>query len=169
MVDLQAILIFIGILIGSMFLCFLLAIVFSKVVLNMIRGPLNARIAAQYPSDAVLLQDLTANSFGRELAGQQQIRGNGGLVLSQTQLHFFQFVPLLELRIPLDTITNITLTKSHRGKTTLYDLLKIHFTSNGQTDAVAWYVADPQAWKTQIEMLKTTAATEGLPNVVRTE
>ena len=132
----------------------LVAALVSKGVLAFMKGPLEARIAAQYGQSEILMQDLKANSFGRESAGVWQCRGNGGLVLTAKQLHFFQFLPKRDFRVPLDAITELTLTKSHRGKATLYDLLKVHFSAEGQKDSVAWYLTDPQAWKNQIETLQ---------------
>lgn len=54
----------------------------------------------------------------------------------------------------LDTITELTITKSHLGKTTPYDLLKVHYCANGKMDSIAWYLTDPRAWKLRIEGLK---------------
>ena len=101
-----------------------------------------------------LMKDLTANSFGLESAGVWQVRGNGGLVLTEKALHFFMFLPQRDLRVPLDAITELTLTKSHLGKATIYDLLKVRFSAEDKTDSIAWYLTDPQAWKDRIEELK---------------
>ncbi len=127
------------------------AAVLSKGVFAFMKGPLEDRIAAQYGQDEILMQDLKANSFGRESAGVWQCRGNGGLVLTAKHLHFFQFLPKRDFRVPLDAISELTLTKSHLGKATIYDLLKVHFSADGQRDSVAWYLTDPQAWKDKIE------------------
>ncbi len=132
----------------------LVIVLLSKAVLAFLKGPLEARIAAHYGPSEILMQDLRANSFGRESAGVRQCRGNGGLVLTAKHLHFFQFLPKRDLRVPLDAITKLTLTKSHLGKATIYNLLKVHFSADGQSDSVAWYLTDPQAWKNQIETLQ---------------
>ena len=126
----------------------------SKGVLHFMKRPLEDRIAAHYPQPEILLQDLKANSFGRESAGVWQVRGNGGLVLTARHLHFFMFLPKSDLCIPLDAIAQLTIAKSHLGKATLYDLLKVHFSADGKTDSIAWYLTDPQAWKSRIESLQ---------------
>ncbi len=132
----------------------------SKGVLAFMKGPLEERIAAVYGQNEILMQDLKANSFGRESAGVWQCRGNGGLVLTAKHLHFFQFLPKSDLRVPLDSIAELTLTKSHLGKATLYDLLKVHFSADGQRDSIAWYVTDPQAWKNRIETIQARGQTD---------
>ncbi len=129
----------------------LVAALVSKAVLSFMKGPLEARIAAHYGQSEILMQDLQANSFGRESAGVWQCRGNGGLVLTAKHLHFFQFLPKRDFRVSLDAITELTLTKSHLGKATIYEMLKVHFSADGQRDSVAWYLTDPQAWKDRIE------------------
>jgi hypothetical protein len=128
-------------------------ILVSKLVLHLLKGPLEGRIAAQYGKNEILMQDLGANSFGLESKGVMQLRGNGGLVLTAKYLHFFMFIPKREVRIPLEAITQLALTKSHLGKATIYDLLKVHFAVDGQPDSIAWYLADSQAWKNRIETL----------------
>jgi len=132
----------------------LAAMVTSKLVLHFMKGPLEARIAAHYGSDEVLKKDLTANSFGLESAGVWQVRGNGALVLTGKHLHFFMFLPKSDLRVPLDAITELTITRSHLGKATIYDLLQVRFAADGKTDSTAWYLADPQAWKERIEEIQ---------------
>jgi hypothetical protein len=132
----------------------LVLVVITKLVYRFMKGPLEARIAAHYGPDEVLMTDLRANCFGRESAGAWQLRGNGGLVLTEKNLHFFMFLPKSDLRIPLDAITELTFTKSHAGKATIYDLLKVRFSAEGKTDSIAWYLTDPQAWKNRIEELK---------------
>jgi hypothetical protein len=128
-------------------------VVAPKLVLHFIKGPLEARIAAHYGPDEILMKDLKANSFGLESKGAWQLRGNGGLVLTGNNLHFFMFLPNSDLRIPLDAITELTLTKGHAGKATVYDLLKVRFSLEDKSDAIAWYLTDPKTWKTSIEEL----------------
>jgi hypothetical protein len=137
----------------------LAAIVVSKLVYHLMKGPLEARIAAHYGPDEILMKELKANSFGLESAGVWQVRGNGGLVLTAECLHFFMFLPKRDLRVPLDAITDLMFTKSHLGKATIYDLLKVQFSVEEKSDSIAWYLADPTAWKHRIEELKAGRAT----------
>ena len=131
----------------------------SKLVLHFMKGPLEARIAAHYGPDEILMKDLKANSFGLESKGVWQGRGNGGLVLTGKYLHFFRFVPGADLRVPLGAITELTFTKSHLGKATIFDLLKVRFSVEGKPDSIAWYLTDPRAWKKRIEELKAAGFT----------
>lgn len=128
--------------------------VVAKLVLQLMKRPLEARIAAHYGPDEVLVKDLAAVSFGVESRGVWQGRGNGGLVLTADGLHFFRFVPGSDLRVPLGAITELAFTRSHLGKATIYDLLKVRFFVNDQMDSIAWYLTDPKAWKNRIEALK---------------
>ena len=130
----------------------------SRLVLYFMKGPLEARIAAHYGPDELLMKDLAANSFGLESKGVWQGRGNGGLVLSKEYLHFFRFMPGAETRVPLRAITELSFVKSHMGKATIYDLLKVRFSVDGQTDSIAWYLTDPKSWKNRIEELRAGRA-----------
>ena len=132
----------------------IVVVVIPKIVFHVMKRPLEDRIAALYEQDEVLMKDLKANSFGVESAGVFQLRGNGGLVLTRKCLHFFMFLPRSDVCVPLDAITELTLTKKHLGKATLSDLLKVHYSAADKTDSIAWYLTDPGAWKNKIEELK---------------
>jgi hypothetical protein len=138
----------------------LVVAVVAKLILHLMRRPLEARIAAHYGPDEVLMTDLAANSFGLESKGVWQGRGNGGLVLTKDYLHFFRFVPGADFRVPLGAITELSFTKSHLGKATIYDLLKVRFAVDGQTDSIAWYLTGPTSWKNRIEELRAGRAAE---------
>lgn len=139
----------------------LVLIAVPKLVFWLLKGPLEARIAADYGTGKVLMQDLKANCFGVESAGVWQARGNGGLVLTAEGLHFFMFLPRKDLRVPLDAVTEVTLTKSHLGKATIYDLLKVRFVAEGKPDSIAWFLTDPAAWLERIEKLKSDRTGNG--------
>ena len=146
----------------------IVVVMVSKLTLRSMNGPLEARVAAQHGPAEVLMKDLCANSFGRESLGVWQIRGNGGLVLTGKELHFFLFLPKRDLLIPLNTITEITFTKCHLGKATIYNLLKVRFVVEGKSDSIAWYVSDPHAWKDRIEEAKGEGEKRVRPNGVVT-
>lgn len=134
----------------------------AKLVLHLMKRPLEARIAAHYGPDEILMKDLAAMSFGLESKGVWQGRGNGGLVLTADYLHFFRLVRGADLQVPLGAITELTFTKSHLGKATIYDLLKVRFCVDGQTDSIAWYLTDPKGWKNRIaELMVRRTASEG--------
>lgn len=114
------------------------------------------RIAEAIPdSSDILLQDSGANFFGLESLGGMQLRGNGGLVLTARNLSFFMLVPRRDVQIPLASIEETSLVRSHCGKTVFRDLLKVTFRA-GESEALgresaAWYVRDAGAWKRAID------------------
>jgi len=126
----------------------------TKVILGWIRSSLVARIHALYPPDQILLEEYRANFFGKESAGVFQVRGNGGLVLSATDLHFFMLVPKMEICIPISSIREMTITKQHLYKVTPFDLLKVVYTEKDRLDSIAWYLPQPAMWKQRIETLQ---------------
>jgi hypothetical protein len=138
----------------------LVFVVVPKLVLRLMNGPLEARIAALYSADEILMKDLAANTFGLESWGVWQGRGNGALVLTKDCLHFFRFVSGGDVRVPLAALTEVTFTKTHLGKATIYDLLKVHFAVDDKPDSIAWYLTDPKAWKSRIEELKAGMAAD---------
>ena len=125
----------------------------AKLVLHLLKRPLETRIAVHYGPDEIVMKDLAAMSFGLESKGVWQGRGNGALVLTAEHLHFFRFVRGADLRVPLGAIAEVTFTKSHLGKASFYDLLKVRFAVDGRTDSIAWYLTDPKEWKKRIEEL----------------
>jgi hypothetical protein len=146
--------IIVGLVVLGIIVILLIASATSKLVVYSIKGPLENRIAAQYRNDDILMKDFTANSFGLQSAGVWQVRGNGALVLTPTELQFFMFMPKSDLRIPLDAVTEVSLTRSHLGKATIHKLLKVRFALNGNADSIAWYVKDSQAWKERIDQIR---------------
>jgi hypothetical protein len=131
-----------------------LAIVLVAVPLitHRVIGPkLKARVAQVYKPDEIVFEDLKANNFGLESKGAMQARGNGALVLTARELHFFQLLPARDVRIPLDSITEVKTVRSHLGKTVGRSLLYVSFAVDGNQDAMAWSVADVEAWLSKLE------------------
>lgn len=93
-----------------------------------------------------------ANCYGRQSRGSGQMRGNGTLVLTDTELIFEHWLPRSETRIPLRAIDQVDTTKSFRRKWSLRPLLRVIFrTETGATDAIAWLVEDAAASHQAIE------------------
>jgi len=81
-----------------------------------------------------------------------QLRGNGTLVLTDSELYFERWVPHREYRIPLASIRAIETPSSFLGKTNFRPLVKVVFqTEAGQTDSIAWLVRDVEGLKQAIE------------------
>lgn len=153
-------LVIIAIVAASLVLAFLVFVVVPKLVIAGMRGPLEARVAQRYTSEAIVHSDYAANCFGLESAGRLQSRGNGALVLADKELCFFQFLPAKELVIPLDRVTEITFVHSHLGKATPFKLLKIAFDGPAGPDSAAWWLRDPATFRSTIEDQKTTATSK---------
>ena len=130
----------------------LVLFVLVPMLLRHLQDDVKDRIAKVYKADDIVLEDTLANSYGLESAGAGQVRGNGGLVLTRTTLHFFQMVPSREVKIPLERLVETSVVKSHLGKTSGYDLLKVQFkTERGEDNSIAFFVKQgPEAWRTKI-------------------
>lgn len=137
---------------GGVVVLLALLTLLPRVVLASIRGPLAARVRARYPDETRLIaSDFTANSFGLESKGVLQARGNGALVLSPTELCFFQYMPEREIEIPLDRIVDVSFTRSHLGKATPFRLVKVQFEGPTGPDSIAVMVRRPDELRAQID------------------
>jgi len=104
------------------------------------------------PADCVVAEDFRANFFGLESRGGAQLRGNGGLILTEKMLHFMMLWPQRHIQIPLNEITGIEFVRTHCGKMIVgRDLLKVHVTHEGRSDAYAWFVPNPREWKMRLD------------------
>lgn len=135
------------------------AVVFLVIVprlVDKVKEDGSARAAQRYPKGSILLEDNLAQSYGLESLGASQTRGNGTLVLTATRLHFFQFSPDKEVEIPIASIRETTITKSHLGKSAGIDLLHVRFVdANGKEDSIAWVVRpDASTWQAKVASLK---------------
>jgi hypothetical protein len=138
--------------VGLLFLLALL-VVLPMVVHRSIAPKLRERVASAYPGGDVVFEDLKANNFGLQSRGVTQLRGNGALVLTKSSLRFFQVLPRSEVNIPLSTITAVDTTRVHLGKTVGHKLLRVTFDLQGQSDTIAWYVTDVDAWIAKLASL----------------
>ncbi len=104
-----------------------------------------AAARAHYPQ--ALQIDRAASFFGQESRGVTQMRGNGTLILTDTDLIFEMWVPATEFRIPLRRIQSLENPTAFLGKTRFTPLLKVVYTNEqGATDAIAWQVPDLSGW-----------------------
>jgi len=123
----------------------------SKATLAAMAGPLKARIAARLSDRDIVSSDLRANFFGLESKGAAQLRGNGALVLTRSAIHFFQFLPARDFEVPLASVREVSLVRSHLGKSVGYRLLKVRFEGDAGPDSIAWYVPEAEAWQRKVE------------------
>ena len=106
-----------------------------------------AEVYAEYPEHTRILTSPMANLFGIKSVGMKQIRGNGILLLTGSELYFRMLLPRRELVVPLRNITSVETPKSFLGKTRGRKLLKVDFRNDtGGTDSAAWLVPDLEKW-----------------------
>lgn len=122
-------------------------LVLLPALLHRVMSPmLSRRTHLVHPRTDVVLEDLRAVTLGVESKGVTQVRGNGALVLTADELHWFQLIPAREIRIPRSTITAVGTVRSHLGKSYGRDLLHVAYEVDGHPDSIAWYVTDLDAW-----------------------
>lgn len=96
--------------------------------------------------------DRAASFFGQRSRGVTQIRGNGTLILTNSDLIFEMWLPRREYRIALASIESLENPKSFLGKTRFVPLLQVVFHNESETkDAMAWQVRDLHGWMQKIE------------------
>jgi len=140
--------------IGSSLLALLLLVFALRRFTRGLRANGREEIAKRHPPGDVLRAETLAQSFGLQSKGVFQLRGSGALALTPTELFFSMYVLERELRIPLASITAVSLVRSHLGKTQFTDLLHVRFALDGVDDAIAWRVPDPGAWKAQLDAVR---------------
>jgi hypothetical protein len=124
-----------------------LAVIFGGVflVLGNIARRKETLARERYP-DARLI-DRAASFFGQESRGGMQMRGNGTLILTDSDLIFEMWIPDKQFRIPLRSIQAIENPSSFLGKSRFTPLLKVvYLNDQGKTDSMAWQVADLRGW-----------------------
>ncbi|NDJ51565.1 MAG: hypothetical protein GYB68_00600 [Chloroflexi bacterium] len=143
---LPSLLIFIGALLLGLALVFTL--IFALIALLAKRRADAAK--ARFPGAVTIV---SANFFGQESLGMAQVRGNGTLVLTNSELFFEKWAPHTEYHIPLRQITQIETVPSFLGKgTSAGPLLKVVYQDDrGGSDAIAWLLRDVEGFKRQIE------------------
>lgn len=108
------------------------------------------RVRQRFPQAALVVP--AANFFGQESRGTAQVRGNGTLILTDTELYFEQLVPRREFHIPLSSITAVETPRSHLGKSVGRPLLKVAYRDDeGNPDSIAWYVTNLDTVQSTLE------------------
>jgi hypothetical protein len=139
---------------GLALLLVVLLVIALAVFTRGLRARGRAEIDKRFAASDVLLAETLALSFGQESKGVAQLRGNGALALTRSELCFVMYVPTRELRIPLASIRAASLVRSHLGKTQGSKLLHVRFTNADGEDAIAWRLPNPDAWKAKLDSLR---------------
>jgi hypothetical protein len=110
----------------------------------------NRAAKERYPNAKLIVPG--ANFYGQESFGVTQLRGNGILVLTDTELYFKKWLQGREYHIPYAAIQAVETPTSFLGKTNFRPLVKVVFRNDsGQIDSMAWLVRDVEALKGAIE------------------
>jgi len=124
-----------------------IALVFAVILIPVARRAKRLRAGLEEELGDAVRRIANVRGLGLESRGPRQMRGNGWLVLTPDELRFRQWVPQRETRIPLATVTAVETKRSWLGKTVGSALLCVRWrTSGGTEDAMAWEVADLEAW-----------------------
>jgi hypothetical protein len=127
------------------------------VVLRNMARQKEASARARYPNARQI--DRAASFFGQESRGAAQMRGNGTLILTSSDLIFEMWVVNKEFRIPLQSIQSLENPSSFLGKSRFTPLLKVVYTNEqGTTDAMAWQVPDLSGWMRHINEARALLA-----------
>lgn len=100
--------------------------------------------------EEIVKQTKSANYMGQGSKGMLQIRGNGVLILTKSNLYFSMLLPEKRLIIPVSSIGSLSTPKSFLGKTKGQKLLRADFDG----DSAAWLVEKPEQWKRAIKEAK---------------
>lgn len=115
------------------------------VVLRNLARKKEASARERYPNARQI--DRAASFFGQESLAGTQMRGNGTLILTDSDLIFEMWVPNKQFRIPLRSIQSIENPTSFLGKSRFTPLLKVvYINDQGATDSMAWQVPDLAGW-----------------------
>ncbi len=123
------------------------AIIFGGVLvaLRKIAKQKESQARERYPNAKQI--DRSASFFGQESRGITQMRGNGTLILTDSDLIFEMWLPNKQFRIPLSSIQSIENPTSFLGKSRFTPLLKVVFVNDqGIIDSMAWQVRDLSGW-----------------------
>jgi len=96
--------------------------------------------------------DRAANFFGQQSRGVAQMRGNGTLILTNSDLIFEMWLPNREYRVPIESIESLEKPRSFLGKSRFTPLLQVIYRDQeGGRDSMAWQVRDLSGWMEQID------------------
>ena len=124
-----------------------------KLVFGWLQRKMLAKVEKKFAGRYIVMMALNANFFGQKSRGGRQIRGNGTLVLTETELWFGLALPDREISIPVNQIKTVDYKRSFLGRSVFRRLLYVEFYYQGRDESIAWYVNDPEKWKMAIERL----------------
>lgn len=109
-----------------------------------------AAARAQFPNAQLIVPG--ANFFGQESRKGSQMRGNGTLVITDSEVYFERWLPRAEYRIPRKAIESLETPSWYLGKSVFRPLIKINFRrDDGTRDSMAWFVVNLDVVKRTLE------------------
>ncbi len=99
----------------------------------------------------------TANFFGQKSKGWKQLRGKSQVVLLPNELYSEMILTQKILRIPIESIREVDITKkTFLRKTRSKKLLIVHFLNEaGEEDSAGWLIPRLESYKRIIDKLIT--------------
>jgi len=97
-------------------------------------------------SAEVRLEEPTALWVGIDSSGKQTVKGNGVLILTDTELYFRKLLPTSEIRIQRDRIQRIERPDLDAGREQGRLLSVVHRGPDGSERREAWLVEEHAAW-----------------------
>jgi hypothetical protein len=145
---------YLAIALGAVALAFVVFVLVPMALLFGLRDSLEQRIKHRYSDpDALVSVNYEVSSFGVRARGLGQWKGNGALAVTRDELRFFQFLPQRELSLKLARVTGLRLVRSHLGKATTSELLRVEFSTERGPGAVAFWLREPAKLKATLETL----------------
>jgi len=136
--------IFIPIFFSSLFFFWFFLIVFIKMRIQ--------KILKDLDDQKIILEEHQANFFGQRSKKYKQVRGDGLLLLTESDIIFEMYLPQKSLVIDRKSIKNISTPRSFLGKSKLTQLLRVDFiNTEGNEDAAAWAVKELNRWVTELQ------------------
>ncbi len=128
----------------------LLPVIILVLVLRHRYIQLRDSVQRRWKPSAILISN--ANYFGQESSGAKQVRGNGIIVLTNSELYFEMLLPKKSWIIPVHTIQAVANPTSFLGKSRGGPLLKVTFQNqHGVVDSMAWQMHDVATWTKTLE------------------
>ncbi len=110
-----------------------------------------SEVESTHPEHVRVMTAPMANFFGISSRGMRQARGNGVLILTESELYFRMLAPSREVRVPLRWVSRVSTPKSFLGKSRGVRLLEVGFRKEeGGEDAAAWQVPDVDRWVSEL-------------------
>ena len=130
-----------------------IVVLIIAIVVRNIQSRKVKEVLSKIDKKRVLAINSNANFFGQQSLGLTQMKGNGVLILMDSEVYYEMWIPKKIIRIPLESIKDIEETKFYLGKTKFKPLLKITFINDeNEEDSCTWLVSNIKGWKEKLKI-----------------